>query len=391
MNCWRHSEVSSHPDEPQRTTSSEGRGEDPPTPPDAIPTLLMPMRSPAANQDWRWFGGGFAILLVILLATVDFTGSLVTVDRTELLERSETYVQLVGFDGLPSTLTGTGVAVCIVDSGIDLTHPDLASVSLSGWTDLVNEDTEPYDDDGHGTAMAGLLVANGVLQGLTKDIDLHVAKALSGEGDGEDADVASAIDWCRGRNVDVISLSLGGAPGFLGGLTGTASGNAADEAIDQGIIVVAAAGNDGDDPDDEDVSQPGGEPDVICVGGIDEFGRIWSGSSRGDNDASLFPPRFPRSDPDRKPELVAPAVRVPVLSEGGHAFVNGTSAATVYVTGAMVAVHQFAPDVVRDERSFVEDVKQAILESSKGQSSHDERYGYGALDVGALIANLTAT
>ena len=58
---------------------------------------------------------------------------------------------------------------------------------------------------------------------------------------------------------------------------------------------------------------------------------------------------------------------------------------------AMVAVHQFAPDVVRDERSFVEDVKQAILESSKGQSSHDERYGYGALDVGALIANLTAT
>ena len=68
-------------------------------------------------------------------------GSLVTVDRTELLERSETYVQLVGFDGLPSTLTGTGVAVCIVDSGIDLTHPDLASVSLSGWTDLVNEDT----------------------------------------------------------------------------------------------------------------------------------------------------------------------------------------------------------------------------------------------------------
>ena len=70
---------------------------------------------------------------------------------------------------------------------------------------------------------------------------------------------------------------------------------------------------------------------------------------------------------------------------------NGTSAATVYVTGAMVAVHQFAPDVVRDERSFVEDVKQAILESSKGQSSHDERYGYGALDVGALIANLTAT
>ena len=184
------------------------------------------MRSPASNQDWRWFGGGFAILLVILLATVDFTGSLVTVDRTELLERSETYVQLVGFDGLPSTLTGTGVAVCIVDSGIDLTHPDLASVSLSGWTDLVNEDTEPYDDDGHGTAMAGLLVANGVLQGLTKDIDLHVAKALSGEGDGEDADVASAIDWCRGRNVDVISLSLGGAPGFLGGLTGTASGNA---------------------------------------------------------------------------------------------------------------------------------------------------------------------
>ena len=96
--------MSSHPDEPKRTTSSEGQGEVPNS--SGLSNLLMPMRSPAVNQDWRWFGGGFGLMLVILLATVDFTGSLVTVDRTELLERSETYVQLVGFDGLPSTLTG---------------------------------------------------------------------------------------------------------------------------------------------------------------------------------------------------------------------------------------------------------------------------------------------
>ena len=193
--------------------------------------------------------------------------------------------------------------------------------------------------------MAGLLVANRVLQGLTKDIDLHVAKALSGEGDGEDADVA-ARSIGAGRNVDVMSLSLGGAPGFLGGLTGTASRGRGGRGHRSRHHRRRRRWERGDDPDDEDVSQRW-EPEVSSASvALTSSAGCGADASRGDNGA-FCSPRDSRC-PDRKPELVAPAVRVPVLSEGGHAFVNGTSAATVYVTGVhMVTVHQFAR-MVRD-------------------------------------------
>ena len=75
------------------------------------------------------------------------------------LERHATYHELV--QPAPEALTGNGVVACIVDSGIALDHTDFESVNLVGWKDFINGNGEPYDDHGHGTSMAGLLVANG--------------------------------------------------------------------------------------------------------------------------------------------------------------------------------------------------------------------------------------
>ena len=86
---------------------------------------------------------------------------------------------------------------------------------ILAWRDFVNNQEQPYDDQGHGTSMAGILVADGWMKGVAPEVELVVAKALSGNGTGDDGIVADAIDWCVDQGSHIISLSLGGAPGLL--------------------------------------------------------------------------------------------------------------------------------------------------------------------------------
>jgi len=311
------------------------------------------------------------------------------------LERQELYTNMVHHPG--DALDGTGVTVCIVDSGIDMSHEDLDGLALAGWKDFVNQRSEPYDDEGHGTAMAGILVADGWIEGMATGVDLLVAKALGSDGSGDDSLVAEAVDWCVAQGADIISLSLGGAPGILPFNTGTGrdSGEASADAIEEGVLVVAAAGNDGTDDDDRDVAHPSSERDVISVGGVTPTRESWSGSSKGENDGSILPLPviLPRSDPNKKPELVAPGQGVPVLTtDGAWGLADGTSASTVYVTGALALLLEQRPDLQADSDSSSQDtvatIKTWLMESvvpQEGQSGHDDRYGYGLLHMEALI------
>ena len=253
-----------------------------------------------------------------LAAVVLSDGAILLRPSEVALQRHATYNELI--QPAPDSLTGSGVVACIVDSGIAMDHADLEGVNLVGWKDFINGNGDPYDDHGHGTSMAGLLVANGWLKGVAKDVDLLVAKALGSDGSGSDAIVADAVDWCVQNGAHVISLSLGGAPNILPFSIGSGrtSGDAANEAIDAGVYVVAAAGNDGED-DDGDVAHPSSEAGVISVGGVTIKGTHWSGSSKGDNNGRLLPLPIlmPRGDPNKKPEIVAPAEGVPVLTEDG--------------------------------------------------------------------------
>jgi subtilisin family serine protease len=312
----------------------------------------------------------------------------------EAMNYQNTYSEMIQLDEV--SLNGEGVAVCIVDSGIDLTHPDLSDLSLSGWRDFISTSTEPYDDNGHGTSMAGILVADGWIKGVAPNVELYVAKALDGaNGVGSDETVAQAIDWCVEQNVNIISLSLGGAPGILpfNPFSGRDSGDAANDAIEQGIVVVAAAGNDGGSDDDGDVAHPSSEQLVISVGGVTLSESHWSGSSIGDNDGSLFPLILPRQDPNKKPEIVAPAESVPVINnQNSWSIVDGTSAATVFVTGAIALLLESSPELSSDSQQAnsgtVTQIKQLILNSVKaqeGQEEHDDNYGYGLLQINDLI------
>lgn len=158
---------------------------------------------------------GFTLVLATgyLAAVILSDGAILLRPSQEALERHETYNDLIR--PASGDLTGNGIVACIVDSGIAIDHPDLEGVNIVGWRDFINGNDNPYDDHGHGTSMAGLLVANGWLKGMAKDVDLLVAKALGDDGSGSDAIVAAAVDWCAENGAHVISLSLGGAPNIL--------------------------------------------------------------------------------------------------------------------------------------------------------------------------------
>ena len=307
------------------------------------------------------------------------------------------YKDITGISNLEN-LNGDGVSLCIVDSGIDMSHPGLDGVLLEKWSDFVNQEQSPYDDEGHGTAMAGIIVAKNGLQGNAQGVTLLVAKAIDKEGIGSDQTISQSVEWCVDNGADIISLSLGGEQGFGAGIfTTDALEQSVEDALDLGVFVVAAAGNDGED-DDGDVESPGSVEDVICVGGINRAGEIWKGSSVGDNDGRLWPnPIFARNNPDMKPEVVAPSQEVPILMASGignnnwWGWSSGTSAATAWVSGSLALLLEEYPALQRENsegRESIEEVKNLLSQNSQmkeSQNEHDDYYGYGIMRIDLLI------
>ena len=253
--------------------------------------------------------------------------------------------------------------------------------------------------------MSGLIVADGAIDGAAPRVGLMVAKAIAKGGTGSSSAVAQAIDWCVDPNADgnagdgaaIVSLSLGGAGRKV---FGTDVEDAAERAIGKGAFVVASAGNDGES-DDGDVESPASTELVIAVGAVDKDRRIAPFSSRGDNDGQ-FPFAFDdRKDPNKKPETIAPGVKIvttwiddPATSDRElYVEVSGTSPAAALVSGVLALVLEEHPDYVKSGSSTkVRDLKNALLAScakAPGQKSpHDDRYGYGILQGSALAGRL---
>ncbi|MGD0272643.1 MAG: S8 family serine peptidase [Gaiellaceae bacterium] len=164
-------------------------------------------------------------------------------------------------DAWSLTTGSSNITVAVIDTGVQLDHPDLGT--LVPGHDFVNNDEDPSDDEGHGTAVAGIIAAQGNngqgVAGTCWQCRIMPVKVLDVAGLGQDSWIASGIIWAVDHGADVINLSLGGPD------SSQTLADSVSYAQDRGVVVVASAGNDSSSVPEYPAAYPG----VISVGGVD--------------------------------------------------------------------------------------------------------------------------
>ncbi len=300
-------------------------------------------------------------------------------------------------------LNGEGIRVAIVDTGIDASHPSLDHVNVI-WRDEVNGRPEPYDDVGHGTHVAGILAGEGGsfggriqgynLKGAAPKADIIAVKVIRAEdGRGDKVDVADGITFAIQNHADVICLSLGANSTALDLLIDDID-DAVGAAVNQGIMVVASAGNLQEGEQQSDVKVPANIELVVAVGAVDQDKKVTWFSSNGNEESNQG--RFGtgiggRPDPNKKPEIVAPGDKIKgAYMDGGYATARGTSQAAPFVCGAFALLLQKCANLrAQDSSAMVRTVKTELMESAEklaGQRTpHDNAAGYGLLRADKLL------
>ena len=219
-----------------------------------------------------------------------------------------------------SATRGQGVKVVVIDTGIDMTHPELSGIIKGGWNAISTAATF-NDDNGHGTHCAGTIAAKdddkGVV-GVAPQIDLYGVKVLDENGSGTFDDVIAGMLWAVENKMEVASMSLGASQG------NQALADAVEAMRKGGVILIAAAGNSG-----RSVGYPAAYPGAIAVAASDSNDRLASFSSRGPTVAAIAP---------------GVAVKSTYMG-GGYDTLSGTSMATPHVSGLTalyVATHKGA-------------------------------------------------
>lgn len=274
-------------------------------------------------------------------------------------------------------LTGKGVRVGIIDTGIQSNHPELIG-KITGFRDFINNMGNPYDDHGHGTHVAGTI--SGIAVGIAPEASIVFAKSFTAVGAAQDSELLSAMQWmfdpdgqpATNDYPHVVSNSWGGdmEEGVMDAEFFAPYQVAMTTWIHGGIVPIFAAGNSGKSPN----GFPGGLPEAIAVGALAPNDEIAEFSSRGPNlwkigdlVVSLL-----------KPDVSAPGVAITSAFPGNkYATWDGTSMATPHVTGAVALLLQGNPKL-----KFA-DVKALLLKSSERKA--DIHYGYGILDAYKLL------
>ncbi|WP_127579708.1 S8 family peptidase [Paenibacillus koleovorans] len=263
-------------------------------------------------------------------------------------------------------LTGRGVTIGIIDTGV-YPHPDLVKPvnRIVGFRDFLGGRCHPYDDNGHGTHVAGDAAGNGrssrgKYTGPSPKARLVVAKAFNRFGEGDTSDVIAAIDWIvRTRHkfgTRIVNMSFGGPPG--GSCEEDPLCRAVGRAWDRGLIVVASAGNEG--PGARTIDSPGINPKIITVGATDDLRTL----KQTDDQVAPFSSRGPAPDRKTKPDLVAPGVDIVSLRAPGSFLdrrepfnrvansyfrMSGTSMSTPIVAGAIAQLLQRFPRLTNEQ------------------------------------------
>jgi thermitase len=278
--------------------------------------------------------------------------------------------------------TGDDLTIAIIDTGVDLDHPDLAGKLWTnageipdngldddengyvddshGW-DFVNDDAEPQDDYWHGTHVAGTAAAdtdNGQgVAGVSWGARIMPLKVLDASGEGNYADVASAITYAADNGARILNLSLGGED------YSAALAEAVGYAHERGCLLAAAAGNE-----NGAVRYPAANGGVLAVVATTRWDKRWYGSNHG-------------------PEVDVAAPGADIYSttlDDAYLSASGTSTATPHVSGLAALVWSVQPGLTNDE------VTRIITETVRdlGTPGWDEFYGWGRIDAYQAVSSV---
>lgn len=287
-------------------------------------------------------------------------------------------------------ITGRGIVVAVLDTGI-YAHPDLEG-RIVGFKDLVKNKTNPYDDNGHGTHVAGDIGSDGsqsdnLYRGPAPEAGLVGVKVLDKNGAGTLSTVIEGVQWCidnkESLGIRILSMSLGSTA--TEPYTDDPACQAVEKAWTNGIVVCVAAGNDGPQP--KTITSPGIDPLVITVGAADDMDTI----TTDDNQAAWFSSRGPTIDGLIKPDVLAPGVNIISLRSPGSTLdkenkksrignwyipLSGTSMATPVCAGVAAQVLQ------RDGLLTPDQVKKRLMENTNPLYGIDPNIqGAGVIDA----------
>lgn len=326
---------------------------------DEIPPLRVKVLSVPRGKEKEWLDRLKTSPLVEYAEPAQLVKALLTPD--DPLWSYQWNMPLIGVPQAWDVTTGTSaITVSIIDTGIDLDHPEFSGRLVQGW-DFVHNDSYPNDDHWHGTHVAGIASARGNnragVAGIAWNVRVLPFKVLDSEGYGYDYHVANAIVSAADMGAKVLNLSLGGQSSKV-------MADAVDYAYRKGCLLVAAAGNDGANQ----VLYPAAYPQVIAVSAINYYSKVTWYSNYG--------PEI---------EVAAPGGDnygiLSTIPDKSYGYAAGTSMAAPHVAGLAALIWSVNPGLTAAQ------VRYCITSTATdlGVPGRDQYYGYGAINAAEAL------
>ena len=270
-------------------------------------------------------------------------------------------LDMVGAESAHQLATGRGIKIAVIDSGVDQAHSDLKGAVSEAYDATGTKDAKP---DVHGTAIAGIIRARGLVSGIAPDAKLLAVRAFFAVPKRDLPEstsfiVLKALDWSVQHGAQIVNLSFSGGrdPVIERAVAAVARRN---------VILVAAAGNGGPEAAP---SYPAAYPDVIAVTALDSAQRLYTYANRGSYISFAAP----------GVDILVPGLK------NGHMFMSGTSMSAAYVSGIMALILEKSPNI------RPEDVLRVLAETSEdlGLKGPDDEFGAGRVHARAALEALT--
>ena len=275
--------------------------------------------------------------------------------RTQEGDSAQYALGKLGVIDIHRLIKGTNIPIAVIDSQIDVKHPDLDGVFADQYDAVGGAAEKPHP---HGTGMAGAIAAHQRLMGIApaaRIFAIHAFSSGTASADSTTYNILKGLDWAASKGVRIINMSFAGP-------RDPSMERALKNAHDKGIVLIAAAGNAG--PKSPPLF-PGADPNVIAVTATDSNDKLFSGANRG-----------------RYIAVAAPGVDILVPApDGTYQLTTGTSVSSAEVSGIVALLLERNPGL------GPEDIRKILTSSAKrqGAKDRDDDYGSGLVDPSKAI------